>query len=135
MAALFDFVHPPSHRGVCGAVAHRYDDVLLELYHSGVEIFSVTYKEPGLSPFAKLGLGATAAAAGGRQQHYHQRGWLPRVVAAAIGLPLPPTQLPAAYHTGSSVAGVGTGTSSASPPTAWPPGARRHEPHFRDPRF
>merc|ERR1740117_1659298 len=65
-----------------------YDDLLLELHTSGVEIYSVAYKMPDESPLAKLGIGAAAPATAN---------WLTRVVAAAIGVPLGQPQTPYSY--------------------------------------
>ena len=89
-----------------------YDDVLLELHTSGVELYSVTYKKPAESPLAKLGLGSSAAAhpAGGNS-------WLTRVVAAAMGLPLGQPQMPHSF----------AANAVAAP--------AQLQPQFRDPRF
>jgi ClpP class serine protease len=82
-----------------------YDDLLLELHTSGVEIFAITYRKPDDSPLAKLGIGVSADAP-------TTRNWLTRVVAAAVGLPLP--------HADYSAMAVAPS---------------RNEPQFRDPRF
>ena len=62
-----------------------FDDTLLELHTSGIEIYSVTYAKPPDSPLAKI-VGASAAAGG------HPAGlpgnWLTRGIAAAMGLPI-----------------------------------------------
>merc|ERR1740136_373839 len=68
-----------------------YDDLLLELHSSGVEIYSVAYKMPAESTLAKLGIGSAAAAAPATGN------WLTRVVAAAIGVPLGQPQSPYSY--------------------------------------
>merc|ERR1740136_433952 len=67
-----------------------YDDLLLELHTSGVEIYSVAYKMPAESTLAKLGIGSAAAAPA-------TANWLTRVVAAAIGVPLGQPQTPYSY--------------------------------------
>ena len=72
-----------------------YDDLLLELHTSGVEIFSVAFEDPDVSPLVKLGIGSTAAKGGAHHHHHggsfgHAPGnWLTRAVAAAMGLTLP----------------------------------------------
>ena len=83
-----------------------FDDTLIELHTAGVEIYSVTFLKPDESPLAKLGVGSsTSNSAPGN--------WIARVLAAAIGLPLPHSH--ATY-------------SGAVP-------ASERQPHFRDPRF
>ena len=63
-----------------------FDDALLELHTSGVDIYAVKYKDPADSPLAKLGIGSAARA---------PRSWLARAMAAAIGGPhVPAVSMP-----------------------------------------
>ena len=85
-----------------------YDDLLLELHNTGVEIYGVTYKEPAESPLAKFGISSTGSAP--------RANWLTRVAAAALGLSHGTPQAPYGH-----------------PAALLPP--MQQQPHFRDPRY
>ena len=78
-----------------------YDDLLLELHSSGVDIYSVSFKRPAKSSLVdKLGMtsSATDADADARAAGAPATGnWLKRAVAAAIGVPLGRPQSPYSY--------------------------------------
>ena len=78
-----------------------YDDLLLELHSSGVDIYSVSFKRPAKPSLVdKLGMtsSATDADADARAAGAPATGnWLKRAVAAAIGVPLGRPQSPYSY--------------------------------------
>jgi len=75
-----------------------FDDVLLELHGSGIEVYSVAYKAPEDSPLSRLKVGSSAFGVPAAPA----TNWATRLLAAALGAPFVqsphPTQLQQQPH-------------------------------------